>query len=357
MPVIKPSISQIGRRDYIGELNQIPEGAVFTLGDTSGLEGYSGYFTKQGKQLVEYRGQVDPQNVYQTTLPSQDVIRSGFSINRKPYTQADLDAPGVPRSLGTSGGSSISQQDYQFRPGESVEAYNTRIANLRGETSSGGSSGLTGELDAYIQKLQAAGYMINPNVQLTPEKMAEFMSQAGSEINPYYSGQLKLAKDTLLRGIGYGEEDILRHEQQVQQQYGRQLQSIGEQAAEQGFAQSGLRQLSERQLAEQTQQDIDAQRRGLTRGATEVAAGFAQQYGTRNLPALSFSGAPRVLPGVEQFQTDTQESPVYSLSSDIYQGLTGEKQYQQEADIRRRASELESAYRTGQTLPSLRTLV
>lgn len=211
-------------------------------------------------------------------------------------------------------------------------------------------------LEGYVSELQKRGQVINPNIPITPEKIAEFMSQASREIDPYYGTQLKLAKDTLLKEFGYSTQDILEQERQAEVQYGRNLRTLGEGAAEQGFALSGLRQRGERELAEDTQAKIATGRRQLQAGAERTLGRFGQLFGGANLPQLGLAEAPRVLPGEQAFARTGRELPFYQLSPEVYQGLVGSEQFAQEAAKRSRASELESGFRSQEALRNLRQI-
>ncbi len=177
-------------------------------------------------------------------------------------------------------------------------------------------------LEQFIQGLQGSGLMLNPNVQITPEKILEFTQQASQEINPYFADQLKIHTDQFQREMGLAP-----------QQYERSLRDIGSSAAEQGMALSGRRQEKERLLTEGTQFQAGTQARQ-----------FAQQFGTSNLPTAPTLNAP------------DRQLPLYTLSDNVYKGLTGTEQFNERAAIKSRTSELESAFRQGQAVPTPRTI-
>ena len=209
-------------------------------------------------------------------------------------------------------------------------------------------------LNQYLTELQKRGQVINPNVDLTPDKIAEFTRQAQAEIDPYYTGQLKLAREELLKSVGYSTDQILRTEQQLEQKYKGQVRQIGEEAAERGFAQSGGRIQEERQLAEQTQQEIDERRRQLQFQVGGVQREFAQQFGTSQTPSFSLGGRPQVEAGGGFSRGG--EQPLYELSPETYQGLVGQQEFLQRGQVKSRASELEEAFRTQQGLNQQRYL-
>lgn len=216
---------------------------------------------------------------------------------------------------------------------------------------------LLDQMFAYLQKLEAAGKALNPNIQITPEQTAAFMAQASNEIDPYYATQLKIAKDQLLTSLGYTQDQIAMQETQAQKQYNENLRQIGSTAADQGFAQSGIRQRQEQNLASDTQYQLSQARKAAALSAGNAAGQFAQQFGGANLPtAPGLNSMPRIVPGSEGFKYVGESAPLYQLSPGVYDGLTGSNQYEQNVAKRTRASELESAFRTNSALSQARTL-
>jgi len=197
-------------------------------------------------------------------------------------------------------------------------------------------------LEQYLIQEQARGNVLNPNVEITPQRIAEFMKKAESEIDPYFSGQLRLAREGFLRSVGYTTDEIIQQEAQLEKQYARQLRQLGEVSAERGFAQSGIRGREERELAEDTQAGIDRTRRQFAFQAGSAAREYAKMYGVgESVPNIA--EAPRVLAGQSAFQRSGRQLPFYDLSPDVYNGLVGEQEYLRRASVARRASELEGA--------------
>lgn len=215
---------------------------------------------------------------------------------------------------------------------------------------------LYSQLSDYLAKLQKNGQVLNPNIELTPDKVAEFLNQAHSEIDPYYSTQLKLATDALQSSINYGKQNLLTDEQRAQTKYGTQLRTLGENAADQGFAQSGLRSRDERTLATDTQNTINDARSQFGYNAGNAARTFAQSYGGANIPQFNISETPQVAAGESTFGQTGRSLPLYQLSPDLYNGLVGTEQYNQTAAVKNRASDLESAFRSNQSIAQQRQL-
>lgn len=208
----------------------------------------------------------------------------------------------------------------------------------------------------FLDKLANRGQVLNPNIEITPEKIAEFTAQAQRELSPYYQSQMKLARESLLKSVGYSIEDIGRNEQDLEKKYGTSLRTLGESAAEKGFALSGMRKRDEEQLAYETQQNIDLNRRTLGRQAESLASTYAQKYGGTDMPTSTISQAPRVLPGEINFQKSDAQNPFYTLSPETYQNLVGSQQYEQQTAEKTRVAGLKSDYKTDELSKRMRTL-
>lgn len=213
-----------------------------------------------------------------------------------------------------------------------------------------------GSLEEYIKELEKRGQVLNPNIVLDAKTLAQFTKQAEQEINPYYAGQLKMARESLLNSAGFSRDEVLRTEQQLEQQYQQRFRETGESAADRGFALSGIRQREEGQLATDTQRVIDSNRRKLEFDTGNAARGFAQQYGTSNMPTLNIGATPSITGGENKFSTNPGTRSLYQLDPGVYQGLVGSQEFEQRGAVRNRASQLEEAFRSNQALQQARSL-
>lgn len=188
-------------------------------------------------------------------------------------------------------------------------------------------------VEAY-QRLIDRGMQIDPYVEITPDKAAEFLSQAEKELEPYYASQFKLAKENLLYQQGYTEDEIIRKEQEFEENYSRSLRSLSESMAERGFAYSGVRGRKERELATEAQRTMEAPRRQFAHQAGLAAREFGRLYGERGLQELgvpTMAEVPRALPGTAQFQRTGRQLPLYQLPTGVYEGLVGEREKERKA--------------------------
>ncbi len=195
-----------------------------------------------------------------------------------------------------------------------------------------------------LTKLTTNGQTVNPNVQITPDLAAQFLAQAQQETSADYSNQLKIARQGLLQNIGYSADQITAQEGQWERQYGQNVRKIGETAADTGMALSGGRQLNEQNLAQDTQYQIDQARKGAQFNAQQSAQQYAQQYGGANVPTVNIAQAPRVLAGQSSFVKDATQTPFYSLSPDVYQGLVGSQEKQRSLDTTALQQSFEKQY-------------
>lgn len=250
-------------------------------------------------------------------------------------------------------------------------AYNSGGTGASGGASSGsyGSSGgydpsglppqfqeLYNTLEQYLKQLQSRGQVLNPNIEITPDQVANFTHQAETEINPYFANKLKIAREGFLRSAGYSADEIMRQEKAAEQKYKKNFRALGEEAADTGFAQSGRRIQAEGDLAQGTQESIDANRRKLSFDLGTDAREFAQQFGTSETPGFNLMEAPRVFGGETGFNQGTQQRALYELSPDVYNGLIGEQEFSRRGAVKTRASGLEEAFRSNQAIDQQRKL-
>ncbi|MCK9370367.1 hypothetical protein M0R04_10705 [Candidatus Dojkabacteria bacterium] len=332
---------------YGGATQEVPTGNVQTEGGTvsaAGLQNTSQSGLQEGKA---YKFPNDPkvyrvENGQLVHIPDEQTFRGmygglpelGTNVTELQGTIADYQSGGTTPSSTPSGGINI--------PDTGNPLLNETLKTL----------------NDYLAELQSRGEVLNPEIEITPEKAAEFLAQAQSEINPYYASQLGLARENLLRNAGYTTDSIAQFESQLGKQYGLAQRQIGESAADRGFAQSGIRKQEETQLAEDVQNRIDTNRRDLQFQLGSSARQFAQQFGGTEgfqTPSLSIASAPRVT-GQGTLEQSGQ-TPFVDLSDSVYDDIIGEQEYNRRGAVRSRSSELEGAFRTNQAIDQQRQLI
>lgn len=289
-------------------------------------------------------------------------VLSELGINPDNYVARETPLPGQQPPSGTtsyptdtSGSVNSTPVDSGAQPGQASSSPNivggVDVSTLPPELQ----QTLNG-IQTYLAKLQANGQVVNPNLELTPEKLAEFTAQAQGEINPYYANQLKLARENLLAGAGYSANEIIENEKELGRKYNIAFTQIAESAADRGFALSGARVRDESNLATDTQNTIDANRRKLAFETGQNERTFAQAYGGSNIPDLQIGAAPTVSAGESRFTPGTGTRSLYTLDPAIYDSLVGSEEYKRRADVTNRVSQLTGAFNSNQALSQQRAL-
>lgn len=245
--------------------------------------------------------------------------------------------------LAANGGQAPQIQTINSTPASSINytQYTQAGSNQTPAPDLGPYADLYKQMQDYLDKLQKNGQVINPNVQITPDQLAAFATQAATQIHPYYATQLGAATDSFLSNLGYNTDQFKNSISQAQTQYGRNLETLGASAADRGFAQSGIRQKEEGQLASDTQNNLDQLRGSLFNTSQNAARQFATTYGGAQVPgAPQIGAAPRVLSGQSQFDTSGSNSGIYQLDPNIYSRLIGSEQNSEKSATDTLASQL-----------------
>jgi len=199
---------------------------------------------------------------------------------------------------------------------------------------------------AYLQMMQSlgktieAGKVINPNIEITPEKIQEFTNQATSELDPYYQEQINNYKKDLETSISRLKEDFSKGVRSAEEPFKRNLA-----AAAESEAQAGLTYGSERAVREKT--NIQGQQDLIDENALKVSrlAEDAYKQTERTLGSDVLSGVS--MPSLENYNVSKQGFTEAGLRN-LYTpqgGLVGSLQKERTTNIKGRTSELEEAYR------------
>lgn len=203
-----------------------------------------------------------------------------------------------------------------------------------------------------------AGQVLNPNIEITPERIQEFTNQATSELDPYYQEIINNYKDDLNTSISRLKTDFETGVRNAEEPFKRNLAAVAE-----SEAQAGLTYGSERVKREQTnvlnqQQLIDENALKVQRSAEDAYKQAERTIGSDALGNVS-------IPNIKDYNVNKlgfAESGLRNLYAP--QGnLVGTLQKERTTNIRTRASELEDAYRqnrilnTSQLTPNVSTSV
>lgn len=168
-------------------------------------------------------------------------------------------------------------------------------------------NGFTAEQNAQLDAIQQhiENNPINPDVEINQQTLNDYLTQAKSELAPYYNQLFSQGKQDVTTGMGQINEDLAASERSLEKNYGRQLEGVQSDAANRGLTFSSIRNTNERTLADTTQEAIEAGRREAQRRALSLGTAAERQLGSSNLPDLATtSDAPTPIlnrPGVGSF--------------------------------------------------------
>lgn len=187
------------------------------------------------------------------------------------------------------------------------------------------------QLQQYLQNTLAQGKTINPNIELTPATVQQFLDQAKGEINPYYASQLDSMKNELKSSLDLMQRQYDLSKQGQEAQFKQDLKNTREKLADQGAAYSGFRGQQEQQLQQGAQRSIQSLTNAAAGNAGSALYNAAQALGSRNISDLGLGsfGTPTVsTAGAGGFGTSGTTS-FYNPTT-----ITGNLEYNQNADVR-----------------------
>lgn len=300
-------------------------GEVFTQG-VSATNPHAATLTSSARGDIS---RPSPQYAQAGALPASAIYQP--NENRNYYAQ-NVSARTLPAEISTPPGSGVDP---------TLAAFNQTMVN---------SPDVQTALESLLQQQEAKGLVLNPSKEITSADIAEFLRMAENEVNPGFRETLRIGREGYLRSVGYSTDQLLQTEQQLEQKYGRALKGIAEQSAESGFAQSGIRGTQERELAMDTQSQIDTARQQHSFVEGNRALDFASTYGSTNLPQQSIRQVPAVTPGELSFGKTDRQLPLYNVSPAILDDIIGSQEKERVTGIRDLAQFYESQKRKGETL-------
>jgi hypothetical protein len=201
-------------------------------------------------------------------------------------------APTTPATPDTPSGATSSQSmiDYMISIDPYLQDYFSDPANkAKFDTLDPALQSTFLQLIDVKQKNIAAGKIVNPDVTLEPDKMAEFLQTAKDQLDPYYQEQLKNAEGNLTTSIQRLQDDyntsIGRSQDTFKQNLGTQAESE---------AQAGLTYGSERgvRLSRTVQNENNALTDAATqnqRSLQDTATDAERSIGSTNLAGLGIN--------------------------------------------------------------------
>ena len=199
----------------------------------------------------------------------------------------------------------------------------------------------------YVKKLEAQGKAINPNIKIDDATLAKFTEQAKTELAPYYKQIFDIAQKDVETAFSRISEDYATRERDIGLQYGKSLENTQESYARRGLAFSSDRQKSEKELADETQRNLDLAAQTATRGAMDTGLAAERKLGSASFdaPTTGIATGTRPitgLPGQYGLTGGTGTQQLYSAQG----GLTGDLERNKLFEEESRKNELTSNERS-----------
>ena len=199
-------------------------------------------------------------------------------------------------------------------------------------------------LRSYKKKIET-GNIINPDIEIEPSKIAEFLQQATTEIEPYYQEVLGSYKQDLEVSFARLQEDYNKSVGRAEEPFKQRLAAQAEAEAQAGTTFGSERGWRELRTVQSQRSELDDAATQAARQAQDVAITGERQIGSENLRSLN-------IPGFSTYQTSSQGfAPAGTRSLFTPQGnLLGAVPKQRTVDINQRQSQLEQDYRRSRIL-------
>lgn len=137
----------------------------------------------------------------------------------------------------------------------------------------------------YLQKAIDEGKVVNPNIDLEPSMVEQFLNQATEELDPYYKEQIGYIQKDLKRSIDRMQTDYLTSVGRTEEAYKLQLKQQAEDEAQSGMTFSSGRKERLDRTIQQQQNDLDDASLNMARNIEDQAISAERNIGSKNLAA------------------------------------------------------------------------
>ena len=201
---------------------------------------------------------------------------------------------------------------------------------------------------AFLDSLSASGQQVNPTIEITPEMTAQFLSQAKTELNPYYSSYIDSIKGDLQNDLNTLSEKYKLQKEDAIAQFKTSLGVQGENEATRGTIFSGGRTSRLGSLQESSQRSLESLQNAALSTAKTAGTTAERDIGSLGLSNLT---SPSIETGRLSTLGEGQYQPI-SMSS-LYQptgGIYGTTTQNRTTAEQLRVAELEEAERKRRSL-------
>ncbi len=207
--------------------------------------------------------------------------------------------------------------------------------------------GMFVQMYGQLEKSIEAGKVVNPNIEITPKKLKEFMKTASSQLDPYYKEQYNTLKTDIDTSISRLQEDYDKGIQRARDPFAQSLKDQAQQESEQGTVYSSGRNQREATAVTNQNQKLEDFTTDATRSVQDILGGYEQIVGSNTARNIN-------LPSIQGYQADNTGAFNSTGSRSLsvpYGGIElGSLGREQATAKKTRAQQLEEIYRAGQVL-------
>jgi hypothetical protein len=194
----------------------------------------------------------------------------------------------------------------------------------------------------YVKTLKEQGQTVNPDITIDDATIAQFKSQAETELAPYYRQTIEQANTDLKYAMEQTKKDYESSVRSLSQAYGRSLESTQQSYADRGLTFSSQRDKAESELASDYNASIESAAKSAERAAYSAGTIGERYLGSSLFPSLDSSVTTYTAglgkPGQYGFTTAGSRSLFAPVG-----GQTGEAERAKLYDINQRVGELTNA--------------
>ena len=228
-----------------------------------------------------------------------DKIRKQMEANGQTYirnqahlqqlAQAGLVSQETLTNIGQAGTSMV------FGPTDAVNAFQATpssneavkstatVAETTGTAKTSGQEVLD-DLKKYVEDQAASGKIINPGVDISPEMIEDFLTQAKTELGPHFDQKFRQSQQDINIAMQRIVEDFDIQKRAIDKQFAQQQEQSRESFARRGLAFSSSRQEQERELALAAKEKLDANKLKAQRDAQDLGIRGERVVGSDFLP-------------------------------------------------------------------------
>ena len=205
--------------------------------------------------------------------------------------------------------------------------------------------GVIGQIIRNLQKTIEDGKQLNPNIDLTPERLKEFLDQATTELEPYYQEIFNQSKQDIELSLNRLSEDYNKTINRAEQPFRETLANQSESEAQAGLTYGSERGTREQQTVQNQQRSLDDLFTNISRGVQDTVTAGERSLGSGILSGIQTPQFSPVTANTQGFQVGSPRN-----LSTLQGNLIGTIPKEKETMIQTRASDLEDIYRRNRIL-------